>query len=64
MYLELTHEDAEVLKRALDVRLTELRLELARTDDRTYRSDLRRELDRLENIALALEGPAKERRLA
>jgi len=59
--LELTHEDVEVLKRALTVRLNELRLELARTDDRSFRADLRRELDRLENIDWQLEGPQKRK---
>lgn len=54
--MELTHEDAEVLKRALNIRLHELRLELARTDDRSYRAELRHELDRLEYIARELEG--------
>jgi hypothetical protein len=58
MYLELTRKDVEVLKRALNVRLRELRFELARADDRSYRAEVRKELDRLENIDEALEGPA------
>src|SRR4051812_40429882 len=49
-HLELTPVDVDVLKRALSIRLTELRSELAHTDNRAYRSDLRQELDCLENI--------------
>ena len=64
MFLELTHEDADVLKRALNIRLNELRIELAGTDDRSYRTDLRHELDRLENIDRELEGLAKQKQSA
>ena len=61
VYLELTREDSEVLKRALNIRLNELRHELAHTDDRSYRAGLRSELDRLENIDRELEGPTNKR---
>jgi hypothetical protein len=57
MYLELTHNETEVLKRALSVRLVELRGELVRTDDREFRAELREELEILETIDRRLEGP-------
>jgi len=48
--VELSQESIDVLQRALDVRLTELRRELNHSDDREYRAGIRRELDVLEAI--------------
>lgn len=55
--LELTLAEVQTLKRALNIRLIELRRELARSDDRQYHKDLHEELDRLEGIDRQLEGP-------
>lgn len=50
MDLALTIEDAQELLAALRTRLLEMRMELARTDDRAYRASLRESLDQLEQI--------------
>jgi hypothetical protein len=50
MKLELSEEDVRLLRHALNRQVLMLRDELAHTDDREYRLDLRRELDRLEKI--------------
>jgi hypothetical protein len=53
--LELSDSEAEDLKKALSVRLLEMRGELARTDDRDYREGLRAMLERLEAVFQRLE---------
>jgi hypothetical protein len=50
MHLELSLEDARLVKSALDVRVLELRDELVHTDDRAYHASLREDLDRLESL--------------
>jgi hypothetical protein len=50
MMLALTDEEARELDEVLDAQLAEMRLELARTDDRAFRSDLRDRYDHLEHI--------------
>ena len=50
----MSDEEAVELRTALDVHLVELRAELAATDMREYRADLRKRLDRLERIAARL----------
>lgn len=50
MMLAVTDEEARVLDDLLDGQLAEMRMELARTDDRAYRSDLRDRYDQLERI--------------
>lgn len=50
----MSEEEAVELRTALDVHLVELRAELAATDAREYRADLRKRLDRLERIAARL----------
>ena len=62
--LTLTHEDVGVLKRALAIRLENLRFELARTDSRDYRVDLRHQLDRLESIERELKALHQEQKSA
>ena len=62
--LKLTYENAEVLKRALDIRLNGLRFELARTESHGYRDDLRHQLDHLESITRDLNGVINEKQSA
>ncbi len=50
MMLAVTEEEARELGEVLDERLREMRLELARTDDRAYRSDLRDRYEHLERL--------------
>jgi hypothetical protein len=50
MQLELSVLEAQDLKQALDSRIQELRDELAHTDRREFRHELRLTLDRLEEI--------------
>jgi hypothetical protein len=52
--LEMSDEEAVELRTALDVHLHELRTELAATEAREYRADLRKRLDRLERITARL----------
>jgi hypothetical protein len=54
MMLAVTDEEARVLDEALDATLKQMRLELAKTDDRAYRSDLRDRYDHLERLRLRL----------
>jgi hypothetical protein len=55
MMLPVTDEEALVLDELLDARLREMRLELAKTFDRAYRSDLRDRYDHLERVRLRLK---------
>ncbi len=55
MMLAVNDEEARELAEVLDARLREMRLELAHTDDRAYRSDLRDRYDHLERIAKRLK---------
>lgn len=50
MNLDLSAEQARDLKAALELHLRELLEELAHTDDRKYRADLRATLERLEEV--------------
>jgi polysaccharide deacetylase 2 family uncharacterized protein YibQ len=51
MTLEMAYDEARELKTALEIRLVEMRGELAHTDDRAYRNDLLRSLEQLEHVA-------------
>ena len=53
MMLAVTDEEARVLDEVLDAQLAEMRVELARTDDRAFRSDLRDRYDHLERVRSA-----------
>ena len=55
MMLAVTDEEARVLDDLLDGALKQMRLELAKTDDRAYRSDLRDRYDHLERLRLRLK---------
>ena len=55
MMLAVTDEEARALDEVLDARLREMRGEIARTDDRAYRSDLRDRYDHLERLRLRLK---------
>ena len=55
MMLAVTEEEARDLGELLDARLREMRLEIAHTDDRAYRSDLRDRYDHLERLLLRLK---------
>jgi len=48
--LILGSEEARELAQLLDGRLREMRLELARTDDRAYRDDLRARYERMDGL--------------
>jgi transcriptional regulator of heat shock response len=50
MMLSVTDEEARELAGVLDAKLREMRLELARTDDRAYRSDLRDQYEHLDRL--------------
>jgi hypothetical protein len=50
MMLPVTDEEARELGEVLDEKLAAMRLELAKTDDRAYRSDLRDRYDHLEQL--------------
>jgi hypothetical protein len=52
--LQLTDEEARELSTALQIRVHGLRAELAAADAREYRAELRRTLDRVEEIAAHL----------
>jgi hypothetical protein len=54
MRLEMATEEAQELKWALDVRLVEMRRELAHTSDHAYRDELKRALLRLEEVVRRL----------
>ncbi|HEX8952574.1 MAG TPA: hypothetical protein VF997_10535 [Polyangia bacterium] len=51
----MTEEEARVLDDLLDGKLRDMRLEIAHTDDRAYRSDLRDRYDHLERVRLRLK---------
>jgi hypothetical protein len=55
IHLDLSEREAHDLKTALSIRLVGMRMELAHTDDREYRKDLRAELERLEVVLQRLE---------
>jgi hypothetical protein len=55
MMLAVTDEEMRELDEVLDTRLHEMRGEIARTDDRAYRSDLRDRYDHLERLWLRLK---------
>ena len=55
MMLPVTDEEARVLDDALDATLQQMRLEIAKTDDRAYRSDLRDRYDNLERLQKRLK---------
>ena len=48
--LRLSSHDGQLLRRMLDVRLSELRTELARTENSAFQHALHQDLDRLEEI--------------
>jgi len=54
MMLAVTDEEARMLDELLDGQLAEMRMELARTDDRAFRSDLRDRYDHLERFRIRL----------
>ena len=54
MMLAVTDEEARVLDEVLDAQLAEMRMEIARTDDRAFRSDLRDRYDHLERLRARL----------
>ena len=56
MMLAVTDEEARVLDEVLDGTLKQMRLEIAKTDDRAYRSDLRDRYDHLERLRTRLKG--------
>ncbi|MCU1282520.1 MAG: hypothetical protein JWM53_6066 [bacterium] len=58
MMLAVTDEEARELDELLDAQLREMRGEIARTDDRAYRSDLRDRYDHLERLRLRLKQAA------
>ena len=59
MMLVVTDEEARVLEEVLDAQLAEMRLELARTDDRAFRSDLRDRYDHLDRVRARLHEAAR-----
>ena len=57
MQLDLTQEDARVLRDTIHDYLPELRREVARTDERTMRHELARRQDLCERLLARLEQP-------
>ena len=55
MMLPVTDEEATALDQLLDQKLRDMRLEIAHTDDRAYRSDLRDRYDHLERLRIRLK---------
>jgi hypothetical protein len=55
MMLPVTDEEARVLDDLLAAHLKEMRMEIANTDDRAFRSDLRDRYDHLERLRLRLK---------
>ena len=55
MMLALTDEEARVLDDLLEGQLRSMRIEIAHTDDRAFRSDLRDRYDHLERVRLRLK---------
>ncbi len=55
MMVAVTDEEARALDELLDEKLRQMRLEIAHTDDRAYRSDLPDRYDHLERLRLRLK---------
>jgi hypothetical protein len=58
MMLAITDQEARELDQLLETQLHEMRGEIARTDDRAFRSDLRDRYDHLERLRLRLKQAA------
>ena len=56
MHLELTPEQAELLRRILENQIADLRLEIAHTDTMEFRELLKRNRDFLQDLVLRLRG--------
>ncbi|NUQ72337.1 MAG: hypothetical protein HUU21_02145 [Polyangiaceae bacterium] len=50
MQIDLSQSDVRLLKSVLDLRLSQVRDELAHTDDREYRASLRADTEKLEEL--------------
>lgn len=50
MTIDFSQSDLRLLKSVLDLRLSQMRDELAHTDDRDYRASLRADTDKLEEL--------------
>ena len=50
MQIDLSQSEVRLLKSVLDLRLLQVRDELAHTDDRDYRAALRADSDKLEEL--------------
>ena len=59
MMLAVTDEEARVLDEMLEGQLRAMRLEIAHTDDRAFRSDLRDRYDHLERLRVRLKQMAR-----
>jgi hypothetical protein len=59
MQFDLSEEQAWELRRALDLHLHRLEVELVNTDDRSYRQDLRKTMGALEGVRRNLEAPVQ-----
>ncbi len=60
MMIELNHDERELLQEVLEERLTELTVEIRRTDARDFREDLRTRRQVMQNIAARLGGMPSE----
>jgi uncharacterized protein HemX len=57
MQIEISEEQAWELRRALDLHLHRLEMELMHTDDRSYRQDLKKTINNLEAVRRSMEAP-------
>lgn len=55
MPIELSEEDARLVKEAIERRRAELQEELVHSDDRTFRKELRAVLERIEQLNRKLD---------
>ncbi len=58
MHLDLSPDEAQILKEAIVTRRREVHEELIHTDDRSFRQELRRMLDHLEGLEAKIQLPA------
>ncbi|HLL55942.1 MAG TPA: hypothetical protein VK447_20435 [Myxococcaceae bacterium] len=57
MQFDVSEEQAWELRRALDLHLHRLEVELVHTDDRSYRQELKKTMGALEGVRRNIEAP-------
>jgi hypothetical protein len=57
MQIDISEEQARELRRALDLHLHRLEIELVHTDNRSYRQGIKKTMDSLEAVRRTMEAP-------